>query len=306
MGNYRRYQPFRRTYGPERRAWKLLGWGAVIVVIFILVKNVFGTSDSKKSASKDQSEITLANINTTADDSGIPSTATIAGRAITTKDCPKLISLAAIEQNVVALTLNAGGIPGDAQKVLEVLKQKQALAALFVTGKWADDNAETVKAYAEANFGVYNRGYASISYDTLTPDQIDADLEKAETAIADVTGKPTKPYFRPPFGAANEATVAELRRQGYCAIGWTVDALDVQNGATVDGSAARVMKSLKPGSIILMLANSDIAVDLVGSLIDQIRAKGWQLVELQDLLRQQSIATNTTNVNKNANINGTP
>lgn len=301
MPNYRRYQPYRQHYQQRNRRWSLIGWGAVVVALIILVRNGFGGTSRQQT--NRSAGITLAdNANQNGNVNAPLAAAAVEGRELTTSDCSRAISVAATNRQLVALTLDGGGIPGNALKVLDTAKQKQVPLTLFSTGKWAEDNAEVVKAFHDAGVDVFNHSYSHASFKGLATDKIDAELAKAEAAIQDVTLQSTKPYFRPPFGDVDQAGLAELRKQGYCTILWTADAYDWKDGATVDDAKARVLTALKAGAIILLQANSDIAADLVGPLVDEIRAKGYTFVTLRDLLRQPEGASNK-NTNSNSNVN---
>lgn len=302
MTNYRRYRPYRQGYRSGQRPWTVVGWVVVGLVALILVRNAIGGKSNNNQNINDG--ITLAsnangNVNGNANVNA-SSTPEISGRELSTKDCAKGISQGVTDKAYVALTLDGGGIVGDAQKVLDVLKEKEVPATLFVTGKWVEDNAEVVKAYAESNIEVFNHSYGHQSFIGTSAEKIDADLTKAESAILDVTGKSTKPYFRPPLGDVDEASLKEMRKQGYCAILWTVDAMDWKEGITVDEAKSRVLERLKKGAIIMLQANSDIAAALVGPLVDEIRGQGYTLVSLRDLLRQSGTAGTLSN-NSNTN-----
>lgn len=303
MSNYQRYQPRRRTYRSTSRRWNVIGWGVAIIVVVVLIWNgLFGGSgDSKKNEENRNAEITLAGSNANTNGNTSSSTPEIAGRELTARDCSRAISTAAVDQPYVALTLNAGGIVGDAKQLVDVLKQNNIPATLFVTGPWAEEQAEAVKAYADAGFEVWSRGYNRTAYSTLTATQIGTDLEKAEAAIVDAAGKSSKPYVRPP-GDVSDGVLTALKAAGYCPILWTVDALDIQNNATVESSVARVTRALKNGAIILMAANSDLAIELAPAIATAVKDEGFTLVPLRDLLRVNSTSTNT-NANANANTN---
>lgn len=289
MGNYRRYQPYRKQYTSGFNRWSIVSWVVVVIVLIILVRNgLFGKS-GKQSDDTNTSGISLMNSNGNVNAS-LPS---VEGTALTTKDCTKAISLGSLGKPYVSLTLDAGGTVGDAQAVLDVLKEKRAVATFFATGKWTEQNTAIVKAFHDSGFDVFNHSYSHDSYTGLAKETIATDLEKAETAIKDVTDESTKPYFRPPFNDLNSTVITEARRNGYCAILSTVDALDWKDGATVDGSKENILKGIKDGAIILMQVNSDIAKDLVGPLVDGIREKGYTLIPLRDLLKQPGTATNS-------------
>lgn len=293
MSNYQRYRPYRHAYRSSSQRRQLLGWGIAGLVVVILVWNGVSGSSGNKNSNTNGSGITLANSNTST--AGSPA---ISGPELSTQDCTTPIAFATVDQPYVSITLDTGGIVGDADKVLDKIVAEKIPVTLFVTGPWAETNAELVKRYSDAGIDVFNRGYARTSYDDLAKDKLAADIEKAETAILDATGKPTKPYLRPPFGTVKDTTLTELRRLGYCDIYWTVDALDIADGATVDDSTARVSRALRKGAIVLMHANSDIAVELLPALATEIRSKGYTLVALRDLLRSNGNTSQTSNANR--------
>lgn len=302
MSNYRRYQPYRQRSSQGPRPLKLVVWAGVGVILIILIQNAFrGGSDTNQNANGNE-EITLVNGTAPTNASPTTSTAVLPGRTLTPDDCPRLLSTASVDGAYVSLTLNASGIIGDARQAAALLKEKNVPVTLFPTGKWAEDNAEVVRAYVDAGFDVFNRSYANRSYPDLTVQEIRTDLEKAETAIRDVTGVSTKPYFRPPFGNMSDEALVEIRRQGYCAISWTVDSQDWRDGATVEDTKARVLDRLRDGAVILLQANSDIALPLIGPLVDEVRGKGYTFVALDELFRQTGEAA-SSNVNAAANQN---
>ncbi|MBI4426788.1 MAG: polysaccharide deacetylase family protein [Candidatus Kerfeldbacteria bacterium] len=303
MANYRRYQPYRqhRTSGGGR-LFKLVGWAAVGIVVIILIRNgLSGSSTTNQNASDSIRLANNSNGNLSVNATASTTVPELSGRELITKDCPKPISLARVDGKYVALTLDGGGIIGDALKALDVIKSKQVPATLFSTGKWAEDNAEVIKAYHDAGVDIFSHSYSHPSFKGLDDEKVDTELTKAEAAVFDVTTETTKPYFRPPFGDYDTASLAETRKQGYCMILWTVDAEDWKNGATADSAKTRVLDGLKDGAIMMLQANSDIAVDLLGPLVDEVRAKGYTFVTLRDLLRVETSAA-SQNTNSSAGI----
>lgn len=270
------------------------------MVVFILLWNGFrGSPENDKKKANRNAEITLAGTNGNTNTSA----QSILGHELTTKDCTKAISSATTTESKVSLTLDAGGIVGDARKLIDVLKTEEIPAALFATGTWAVENAEIVKAYADAGFDVFSRGNDRTAYTDLTKEKISADLDKAEAAIVDDTGLTPKPYLRPPGGAVDATVIAAVRSLGYCPILSTVDALDIETSATIESGVARVQKALKKGAIIVVHANSDLALELVPALAKMVKDEGYSFATLRDLLRVTTPATTSTNTNSAINAN---
>ena len=84
---------------------------------------------------------------------------------------------------VVALTFDDGPNPPRTDQVLEVLASKDVRAAFFVIGKWAERFPKSVERIIDAGHVVGNHSYLHI--------QNIGDFDRAEAAIAAITGKPS-------------------------------------------------------------------------------------------------------------------
>lgn len=305
MSNYRRFSPYRQHYRAGSRAFQYIGWIVVAVIIVLLVKNVF-SGGTRSPRNTNGGEVTLASNAS----GGTTDAAQRAGDELSTKGCPRAIERADLDGKFAALTVNGSRSGGDPAKVLEALKAAKVPVTLFATGTWVGANTPVITAYRDAGFDVFNYGYDRTSFVGMETDVMDEQLRKTDEAVSAITGKTTKPYLRPPLGDYNTATLDETRSQGYCTILWTVDAKDYLTNATVDTATANVREGLMNGAIVVMQANSAIGPDLIGPMVEGIKAQGYTLVSLRDLLRGTTASSNvsnpaaTTNVNVNAtNVN---
>lgn len=301
MSNYRRYSSYRQTGRSGSRWFPKVAWAVIgIVIIVLAVKAFSGHSSSKKN--DDANQVTLATDSNT-DVNASATTPSVDGRPLDVGDCSSPISRGSAAQPYVALTYDGGGIVGDAANTLNALKATGVPATLFVTGAWATDNADIVTAFHTAGVDVYNHSNTHPSFKGLAKASVDTELSKADQTITALTGTSTKPYFRPPFGDYDQASVTEARNQGYCMILWTVDSQDWKTGITVDEAIGNVIAGLKNGAIIVVQANSDIGKDLIGPLVSAVKAKGYTFVALKDLLKQTTAITPYTNTNVSVNSN---
>ncbi|MFH0829161.1 MAG: polysaccharide deacetylase family protein [Candidatus Kerfeldbacteria bacterium] len=310
MSNYRQFSPYRHQYRPHNRFYRFLVWAGVCVVVILLIKNVFSGGSGGGNNNTNGAEITLAgNTNGSVATSSIPQ---LSGTELSTQDCPKAIYSATVEGHYVALTVDSPSV-ADAtsdtrvQATLASLKAVNVPVSLFAVGAWAEAKTDLVKQYHDAGIEVFNHSNSHTSFKGLAAEKIDSELEKADTSISAVTGVTTKPYFRPPFGDYDTASLAEARSQGYCTIIWTVDAQDWKSGMTVDTSKARVVSALKDGAIIVVQAYSDIGADLISPLVDVVKAQGYTFVSLRDLLRETDASNlssgSVESTNPSANVN---
>jgi len=192
----------------------------------------------------------------------------------------------------VALTFDAGADAGFTADVLAVLRAKQAPAAFGITGRWAEQNPELVRAIAADGHIIVNHTYDHASftgYSTgsapLSAAERKEELRKADDVIARLSGRSTAPYFRPPFGDVDDSVASDAAAAGYdVVLMWTVDTLG-WNGATADAIVERSLRLAEPGAIYVMHvgADSQDAAALPG-VIDGLRAAGYALVSLPELL----------------------
>lgn len=303
MADYRRYQP-------RRTAQQHGGWGrwlvvAVVVVVLIIIGKMFfgskpqSTANTNTTNSNVDNGITLITdgLNTNSTNSNLSSnlngnlntnttTVTTGWKNFSTTSCPKAISsFGATKQAVLTVALSAAN---DAEaQVVTALKTAGVPADFFVNGTFATKNPSTVKAVADAGFPVYSQSYDSTNLSTLNDADVATAIRKAETAISTATGTTPKPIFRPPAGSYTDATIKVLHQQGYCAVLWTVDAYDWQDGITVNESADRVMSAIAKqsgGVIIALHAGYDITPQLVTDLVAKLKTAGYSIVSLNTLL----------------------
>ena len=102
------------------------------------------------------------------------------------------------------------------------------------------------------------------------------------------------PLFRFPFGARTEHDIGVVNAAGYLPVRWSVDSLGwkgTSGGLTADAVVDRVVRTAAPGHIVLMHvgANPDdgttLDADALPRIIEQLRARGYTLVDLADLVR---------------------
>lgn len=183
-----------------------------------------------------------------------------------------------------ALTFNVVSSTKHLDAILTALRDKGATADFFVTGTWATANPELFKRIADAGHGVANLGFTHTNFTTLTPEGIQEELEKTDSAFAAAVGKSSKPFWRPPYGGVNEAVTTTVKQYGYCPVLWSVDAFDWQTGATVETAKARVLEKIGDGGIAVMQISNSVTPELVGPLIDDLKAQGYTIVSLTQLL----------------------
>jgi peptidoglycan-N-acetylglucosamine deacetylase len=131
----------------------------------------------------------------------------------------------------VALTFDAGADTGYAAEILDLLRDEGIEATFGMTGVWAEENPELVQRMVAEGHQLMNHTWdhssltgANTQMPPLTPEQVAEQLADTEAVVRDLTGYEMRPYFRPPYGDYDEASLRYLYDYGYSeTIWWTCD-----------------------------------------------------------------------------------
>lgn len=298
MADYRRYQP--RRSGSSGGSWgRWFVVAGIVVVLLVVGKLIWGGKKTDTTANEntntgislitDNTNAAIAanlNSNTNNNTNTIAASPSGSWNNFSTKSCPAAISSFGAAKSVV-LTIGFSAANEAATKVFDSLKQAGVPADFLVSGAFAVKNSEVVKSAIQNGYAVYSQSYDSTDLATLTDAEVTSAITKAETAISAATGVSPKPIFRPPSGSYTAQTVALLNQQGYCAVLWTVDAYDWQDGMTVATAKERVMTAVAKqtgGSIVALHAGYDITPELIIDLVATLKEQGYSIITLAALL----------------------
>ena len=110
----------------------------------------------------------------------------------------------------------------DTQQLIDILDQYQVKATFFVVGDWVDKYPESVKALHDAGHEVMNHSNTHAHYNSLTAEEIIADVEACNDKIEAVTGvRPT--LIRCPYGEYDDHVIAAIRSIGMEPVQWDVE-----------------------------------------------------------------------------------
>jgi peptidoglycan/xylan/chitin deacetylase (PgdA/CDA1 family) len=173
-------------------------------------------------------------------------------------------------------------------QVLDILKKHNVKATFFVIGKLAEKHPDIVKRIAREGHVLGNHTYNHPQLKKLTMDKFIEDIEKSEAALSPLAGY-TPRLIRPPYGAVTDEELAWLKDEGYLTVNWNVDPEDWR-GVSGEQVLKRSIEAAKPGAIILMHCATGPdgslqgTIDALPELISGLRAKGYELVTLAQLL----------------------
>ncbi len=192
------------------------------------------------------------------------------------------------DRRVVALTFDAGAGDQGLPKILAALRASNVPGTFFVTGRFAELYPDQVRAIS-LRYPIGNHTYDHHALAGMRLEDVRNELQQAQSAITDITGRNPSSLFRFPYGASSARTVRVVNSLGYTAVGWTVDTLGWQGtslGRSTTSVVQRALEYLQPGEIILMHVGanptdaSTLDADALPTIISEIEHRGYQLVAL--------------------------
>jgi peptidoglycan/xylan/chitin deacetylase (PgdA/CDA1 family) len=182
----------------------------------------------------------------------------------------------------VALTFDDGPSPYT-DRLLQILNQNDARSTFFLIGNKVAANPAGAKRIADAGMEVANHTWEHPNMTTIPPEDIGSQISKANDAIQAATGQRPK-LLRTAGGLINDNVLAAAKQQGMADINWDVIPFDWVNDSNTAATRYMLMTQIKPGSVVLFHDTYSSTVDLVYQFIPVLRANGYHLVTVSQLL----------------------
>lgn len=147
------------------------------------------------------------------------------------------------EDKVCSLTFDAAWGNEDTQQLIDILGRYNVKATFFVVGDWVEKYPESVKALSDAGHEVMSHSNTHAHFNTLSAQEIVADLTAVGEKIAAVTGQ-TPTLFRPPFGEYDDHVIATVRGMGIEPIQWDVEGLAAVGAASYHNFREHVLPEI--------------------------------------------------------------
>jgi peptidoglycan/xylan/chitin deacetylase (PgdA/CDA1 family) len=182
----------------------------------------------------------------------------------------------------VALTFDDG--PGPyTDRLLQILKDNDAKATFFLIGNKVAANPAGAKRIADAGMQIGNHTWEHPNMTTIPPEDIAGQFSRANDAITAATGR-TPALYRTAGGLSNDVVRQAGGRLGLAEILWDVIPFDWANDSNTAATRYLLMTQIKPGSVVLFHDTYSSTVDLVYQFIPVLKANGYRLVTVSELL----------------------
>ncbi len=200
------------------------------------------------------------------------------------------------DEKKVALTFDAAWGADKTSKIVEILTNEGVGGTFFLVGFWSEKYADKIKEIDAAGLDIGTHSNTHPKMSQLTSSQIEDELTMSMNLITSVTNKEVR-FFRPPYGDYNDQLLTVANNLGLQTIQWSVDSLDWK-GLSADQILARVKAGVHNGAIILFHNNSDNIVEALPQVIAFLKAEGYSMVNLSDLVYKDSYTIDNNGVQK--------
>ena len=189
-------------------------------------------------------------------------------------------------QKVLYLTFDAGYENGCTEKILDVLREQQVPAALFLVGNYIEKNADLVRRMVEEGHIVGNHTMHHYDMSKLTAKEtFSKELTDLEALYKEVTEQEMPRYYRPPQGIYSEENLKMAKELGYKTVFWSLAYVDWNNDAQPSREEAfrKLLPRTHPGAVVLLHSTSATNAEILTELIETWKAEGYSFGTVEEL-----------------------
>lgn len=187
----------------------------------------------------------------------------------------------------LAITFDDGPQPVKTPRILEILKKRSISATFFCIGRNLIGNEKLILQMVNEGHLVGNHSYShSKWFDLYSSRKIRNELLETDRLLREITGK-TPTFFRPPYGVINPMVSRALKGFHWNVVAWSIRSYDtIRNDP--NKITDNIIKSLKPGSILLLHDHTAFSIDHLDNLLLKIDQQGYKIVPLDLLIKKQA------------------
>jgi len=192
-----------------------------------------------------------------------------------------------------AITFDCAWGAEDIPEILDALENENVRATFFIVGQWAEKNGDAVKLIAQKGHDIGNHSYSHLRMGMLDLDRTKKEIQKCTDKLTEITGVKVE-LFRPPYGDYSKNLTRTAAKMSYYTIQWDVDSLDWKEDISAETITERVLKYVRPGSIILFHNDTKHTAKVLPGIIASLKEKGYELVPVSELILRDNYTIDHT------------
>jgi peptidoglycan/xylan/chitin deacetylase (PgdA/CDA1 family) len=187
---------------------------------------------------------------------------------------------------VLALTFDDGPVPIYTTLLLDTLGRLKIKGTFFLIGRRVQQYPYFVQALVAGGHELANHTFHHLNLTRIPPDQIPAEIARAQEVIAAVTGR-TPRYFRPPGGDYDANVLRAARNLNLITVFWTDDPADyARPGSSV--LERRLLSRVSNGGILLPHQGVEDTIRILPVAVEALRRGGFTITTVTGLLGRGS------------------
>ncbi len=187
-----------------------------------------------------------------------------------------------LKKPLVALTFDDGPHPVYTPQVLRILEEHGVTATFFVVGRNAKRHPELLRKIRSAGHSLGNHTFSHVKLTSVRNGVLREELERTREIILEETGVNTC-LFRPPFGAFDARSLAELAIRRLEVVLWSVDSRDWVTTAAQE-IRQNVESTSQAGSIILLHDVHPQTVEALPGIIQILKSRGYGFATIPEMI----------------------
>ena len=184
----------------------------------------------------------------------------------------------------IYLTFDCGYENGYTSKILDVLKEKNVSATFFLTGHYIDSAGDLVLRMKSEGHILANHSDKHKDITKITNVEIEKEIKDLETKYYNLTGSRITKFFRPPAGTFDSRSLKVVKELGYTTLFWSLAYQDWNHKTDPSIAVREISNNIHNGAIILLHAVSEANSKALGTIIDDLRSKGYVFTSTETLL----------------------
>lgn len=178
----------------------------------------------------------------------------------------------------IIITFDQGYENGYTAKILDTLKEKDVQAIFFLTGPYAQTEHDLVQRMIDEGHILGNHGMTHASLPTLSDEDAKKEIMSLHDYVMENYGYEMQ-YFRCPCGEYSERALETAKNCGYKTLFWSSAYVDWNtNSQPLPAEGLKKLGDAAHGGEILLLHSvSATNAEILGQLIDDFRAKGFEV-----------------------------
>lgn len=194
-------------------------------------------------------------------------------------------------QKWVALTFDDGPWPQPTWKIQKILRSNGIPATFFIVGKVAARFPNVVRALSRDGNEIANHSWSHPDIEKIQPSQMRVEFQKTRDLIRTLTGQDTD-LVRTPGSTRHYILKRFHVPKGYRLVLWDVHAMD-HRPSVGNAICERVLRDIRPGSIVLLHNGRQETVDALRRLIPELKKRNYHFATVSQLMERYPASHNS-------------